>query len=188
MAPGDCDTESNFSEDATTIPSFLGPSGTAGLPFSTTTLPDVAEINARPPFPNFPLPRELRDEIYAYLLDHRRLPFRLAPDGSPNAALLGSGDGFSADPDELLGGKVMFPYGFHVGILGVNSWIRQESLELLRKANRFVYISLHLPVMEEKTLPFHVPIVHLDLEGHASMENMFISRLLLTSGTVSISC
>ncbi|KAI5357927.1 hypothetical protein Slin15195_G062550 [Septoria linicola] len=83
-------------------------------------LKTTPEEPAGPPLSNFPLPRELRDGIYQYLLagDYvraERKPMRPAPD-------------FRA-------------FSFHTNILAMNKEIHREASELLAKRNIFVGIT-----------------------------------------------
>lgn len=68
------------------------------------------------PRANFPLPRELRDHIYSYLLDAKHTRIKRARIGDR-------------------------AYTFHTSILGVNREVHDEAEEYLYKHNVFVVIS-----------------------------------------------
>ncbi|KAM0712048.1 hypothetical protein Q7P37_011142 [Cladosporium fusiforme] len=86
----------------------------------------------RLPRPNFPLPRELRDQIYGYLLDNQytRLErtFHSAADKAPSER----------------GCKT---YHFHTNILAVNREIHDEAEKLLYERNIFVVVSCQFPAL-----------------------------------------
>jgi hypothetical protein len=82
---------------------------------------------------NFPIPRELRDMIYTYLLDgdYTRVPRRYDPI-SEQQNLEHNQPGPKA-------------YQFHTNILAVNHEIHDEAEELLYKTNTFVVVSYRWP-------------------------------------------
>lgn len=80
------------------------------------------EVNARQP--NFPIPRELRDMIYMYLLDSNYTRVRRTYDQIPH--------------DRQSGPKA---YHFHTNILAVNHEIHAEAEDTLYKHNTFVVVS-----------------------------------------------
>jgi hypothetical protein len=83
------------------------------------------DISAR--LPNFPIPRELRDQIYGYLLhsDYTRTPRKWSETPS----------------DDGSGTFERHAYLFHTNILAVNKAIHEESEEFLYKNNVFVVAS-----------------------------------------------
>jgi hypothetical protein len=82
------------------------------------------DVNAR--LPNFPVPRELRDQIYGYLLhsDYTRVPRVREP-----------------KTDAVDGPYTTQAYRFQTNILAVNKAIHKESEEYLYKNNVFVVVS-----------------------------------------------
>lgn len=82
----------------------------------TTTTSHTHDSAIETPRANFPLPRELRDHIYSYLLDAKHTRIKRARIGDR-------------------------AYKFHTGILGVNREIHDEAEEYLYKHNVFVVIS-----------------------------------------------
>lgn len=83
-----------------------------------------------PPRPNFPLPRELRDQIYGYLLDNKYTRVKRTYD--PDSDQANSENGLTA-------------YHFHTNILGVNHAIHDEAEKLLYERNVFVVASYTCP-------------------------------------------
>ncbi|KAI7359491.1 hypothetical protein KC320_g463 [Hortaea werneckii] len=107
-------------------------------PADTSNSPQTA-VATPPKGVNFPLPRELRDQIYGYLLHHEYTEHSTYPEsGTQDAGLPSS-------------------YKFHTSILAVNSQVRGEATEVLR-SNDFVQVTTTWPVV--KDLKAHeVPIV-----------------------------
>ena len=107
-------------------------------PASTSDSPQPAV--ARPPKRvNFPLPRELRDQIYGYLLHHDYTEHSTYPEtGSQDAGLPSS-------------------YKFHTSILAVNTQIGEEAEEVLR-SNDFVQVTTTCPFVTDLKA-YEVPIV-----------------------------
>lgn len=97
------------------------------------------------PRPNFPLPRELRDQIYGYLLDNQytRVERMYNPDSKQAYTEYG-----------------LTAYHFHTNILGVNHAIHDEAEKLLYERNVFVVASYTCPKFSSliRSLKF-VPIV-----------------------------
>jgi hypothetical protein len=91
--------------------------------------PPLTEMSADMPRPNFPLPRELRDKIYGYLLDSKYTRIKRTYDAAQ----------YKTTRDSSLTGPRA--YQFHTNILAVNQEIHNESKELLYKRNMFVVIS-----------------------------------------------
>ncbi|KAI7353492.1 hypothetical protein KC354_g11521 [Hortaea werneckii] len=107
-------------------------------PASTSDSPQHA-VATPPKRVNFPLPRELRDQIYKYLLHHEYTEHSTYPESDTQDAGLPS------------------CYKFHTSILAVNTQIREEATEVLR-SNDFVQVTTNWPVFKNlKAL--EVPIV-----------------------------
>lgn len=79
--------------------------------------------------PNLPLPRELRDQIYGYLLD------------SAYTRVIRPDDGLD-DYDDYYTSQA---YKFHTNILAVNRAIHDEAEEYLYKNNTFIVASFEWP-------------------------------------------
>jgi hypothetical protein len=100
------------------------------------------DIRAR--LPNLPVPRELRDQIYGYLLD------------SSYTRTQRKYDQFTHDHN-YTGPKA---YHFHTNILAVNRAIREEAEELLYKSNTFAVVSYQWPSLgKERGGLFWAPMV-----------------------------
>jgi hypothetical protein len=115
------------------------------------------DINAR--LPNFPIPRELRDMIYTYLLDgdYTRISRRSDQITEHNLK------------NNLTGPKA---YHFHANILAVNREIHDETKELLYKKNTFLVVSYQRPCLgNQKGELVWVPIV----------SKKFVNRMTLHS-------
>jgi hypothetical protein len=95
--------------------------------------PPITDPSVDMPRPNFPLPRELRDKIYEYLLDSKYARIKRKFDGRQCD---------TARDNNLTGPRA---YQFHTNILAVNQEIHNESKELLYKRNIFVVISYQWP-------------------------------------------
>ena len=120
--------------------------------------------------PNFPIPRELRDQIYGYLLHSDYTRIAREHEKNPNG-----GDG----PFKHQG------YRFHTNVLAVNKAIHDETEEYLYKNNFFVVASaewhLHgfLPGESLFSGNFWAPIV---TEMHAARMRHHSLRLHITRG------
>jgi hypothetical protein len=86
------------------------------------------------PRANFPLPRELRDHIYSYLLDAEHTRVKRARVGDR-------------------------AYNYHTNILGVNRQIHDEAEEYLYKNNIFIVIGYHSLDSQSTVLAPHAPFV-----------------------------
>jgi hypothetical protein len=95
--------------------------------------PPLTDLSVDMPRPNFPLPRELRDQIYGYLLDSKYTRIKRTYDAAQYKTTRDS---------NLIGPRA---YHFHTNILAVNQEIHNESKELLYKRNIFVVISYQWP-------------------------------------------
>lgn len=93
----------------------------------TTALSQMSVTNPKPGLKNFPLPRELRDKIYGYLLDSKYTRVKRTLNSDSNTAEPAH-DGVVA-------------YKFHTNILAVNRAIHSEAEELLYKRNIFIVVS-----------------------------------------------
>ncbi|KAI7089032.1 hypothetical protein KC356_g2721 [Hortaea werneckii] len=90
---------------------------------------------------NFPLPRELRDQIYGYLLHHEYTEHSTCPEhGTQDARLPCS-------------------YKFHTNILAVNRQIRKEATEVLR-SNDFVRVTTNWSLDEDLKVPLVCDLAH----------------------------
>ncbi|KAI7546152.1 hypothetical protein KC331_g5796 [Hortaea werneckii] len=105
---------------------------------STSDSPQHA-VATPPKRVNFPLPRELRDQIYGYLLHHEFTEHSTYPESDMQDAGLPSS------------------YKFHTSILAVNTQIREEATEVFR-SNDFVQVTTNWPVLK-KLKALKVPIV-----------------------------
>jgi hypothetical protein len=86
---------------------------------------DLSTMVINASLPNFPIPRELRDMIYGYLLDGNYTRVQRKLDQVPQ-------NHNHAGPNA---------YHLHTNILAVNQEIHDEAEELLYKANTFVVVS-----------------------------------------------
>ena len=105
----------------------------------TASLSDMSVSGQPPKRLNFPLPRELRDKIYSYLLDgdHTRLE-----------RPVNRSEGLAEIKTYIQDGNA---YRFHTNILMVNHAIHIEAEELLYKRNVFVVVSWQWPDMLDMT-------------------------------------
>ncbi|KAM0695990.1 hypothetical protein Q7P36_004473 [Cladosporium allicinum] len=152
----------------------IADSNTATSNIATSNIISTATTDMH--LPNFPLPRELRDHIYGYLLDgdYLRVPrkFDQVPQGDTQA-----------------GPKA---YHFHTNILAVNREIHHEA-ELLYKKNIFVVVSYQRPTLEQRREEvLWVPIVskeHVNrmkqhsLRIHTDPGPSVIQKYALSTGT-----
>lgn len=98
--------------------------------------------------PNFPLPRELRDQIYGYLLDSDHTRVKRTYEKKEHK---------SATRNNRTGPRA---YHFHTNLLAVNRVIHDETEKLLYKRNMFVVISYQLPSLNKTGAGlFTVPVV-----------------------------
>ena len=118
------------------------------------------------PLTIFPLPRELRDKIYGYLLDgdYARLE---RPATRPDT------------PEEFQRYvETDNAYHFHTNIMAVNRTIHEETEELLYKRNAFIVISFQWPSLNTlRGGMFSVPVV----------SSKFVNRMQLHSTRIHIS-
>lgn len=99
-----------------------------------TTLSHPHVLQTTRPRNNFPLPRELRDQIYGHLLDAKHIRFERARAG-------GRG------------------YKYHAQILGVNRQVHDEVEEYLYKHSCFVVVCHRLAYGSHDLLPPWIPLV-----------------------------
>ncbi|KAI7328676.1 hypothetical protein KC315_g6522 [Hortaea werneckii] len=107
-------------------------------PASTSDSPQTA-VATPPKRVNFPLPRELRDQIYGYLLHHEYTEHSKYAESSAQGVRLASS------------------YKFHTSILAVNTQIGEEATEVLR-SNDFVLVTMNWS-LNKALKAFEVPIV-----------------------------
>ncbi|KAI7164123.1 hypothetical protein KC349_g975 [Hortaea werneckii] len=107
-------------------------------PASTSDSPQYA-VATPPKRVNLPLPREIRDQIYGYLLHHEFTEHSKYPESGRRDAGLPSS------------------YKFHTNILAVNTEIGEEAREVLR-SNDFVQVTTNWSV-DEDLKALEVPIV-----------------------------
>jgi len=109
---------------------------------------DLSPMAINPRRPNLPLPRELRDQIWFYLLDGSFT--RISRSYGQVASRQNS------NPNRT-GPK---SYHFHTVILAVNRKIHAETEEILYKRNTFVVVSYQWPSLgKEKDGSFWIPVV-----------------------------
>ncbi|KAK3676852.1 hypothetical protein LTR78_003056 [Recurvomyces mirabilis] len=129
--------------------------------FTTTTPPRVCYHTICTKIPiinNLPLPPELRDEIYSYLLQ------------------AGAVRHFSTGAETPISLRNMLSaahtYRFEAALFGVNKRIARESQEFFRKHNRFVLLKYNSPSFEKQLHALDVPIVAMNPLHHpeASLE------------------
>jgi hypothetical protein len=90
---------------------------------------------------NFPLPRELRDNIYSYLLDGDYTRLKRTVDKIKGK--------IKTEFDRIVRGENA--YHFHTNILAVNRAIHEEAEELLYKRNIFIVLSYQWPGVLDMT-------------------------------------
>ena len=131
-----------------------------------TALPLTSGLLAK--LPNLPLPRELRDKIYGYLLDgdYTRVRREYEQEECISAIRLNQ-------PGPRA-------YHFHTNILAVNRAIHEESEELLYKRNVFVVVSYQWPSLNESRGGLYsVPVVS---HTHAGRMKHHSIRLHISPG------
>jgi hypothetical protein len=92
-------------------------------------LPPLTEPSVDMSRPNFPLPRELRDKIYSYLLEGKNVRTMRHYNKEEYASNFNNARAGSR------------AYHFHTNILAVNRAVHDEAEELLYKRNIFVVLS-----------------------------------------------
>ncbi|KAK3723014.1 hypothetical protein LTR37_002160 [Vermiconidia calcicola] len=106
---------------------------------SVTDATDVVKKVVGPPIPNFPLPRELRDQIYAYLLNHQHVSempyYTRSKDQRGKCSESLERDISTANT-----------YRFHPSILAVNGEMSEESKQVLL-SNNFIVVSHICPAL-----------------------------------------
>ncbi|KAI5362565.1 hypothetical protein Slin15195_G062210 [Septoria linicola] len=132
---------------------------------STTVSASTARLNSlqlsappRPPMINFPLPQELRDEIYGYLLDAD------AVKTSSNTH-----ESFNADVRRISDPEIR-SYHFQCQISRLNKTIKQDARRYLLSHNSFVRIDYDLPCLKYWSLVLDVPMV--TAHGLSSFEHL----------------
>lgn len=109
------------------------------------------DAGTRPAQVNFPLPRELRDQIYGYLLRHEHVHEDPWPQRTPRKKRKLSEKAGRED-------SLAHTYHFHTNILATNHTIRSEALEVLQ-TNNFVVVSHRWSGASYLKHEAHVPIV-----------------------------
>ncbi|GAB1735086.1 hypothetical protein NU219Hw_g154t1 [Hortaea werneckii] len=107
-------------------------------PASTSDSPQTA-VATPPKRVNFPLPRELRDKIYGYLLHHEYTEHSKYPESRARGTGLPSS------------------YKFHTSILAVDTEIGEEAREVLR-SNDFVQVTINWD-LDEDLEALEIPVV-----------------------------
>ncbi|KAK3722984.1 hypothetical protein LTR37_002130 [Vermiconidia calcicola] len=97
---------------------------------------------------NFPLPRELRDEIYSYLLDARRVKYTPPPDRKAAHSKMYSNCSGRAHT-----------YKFFTAVLRVNKTIGAEATECLYARQAFILVSFDMPDFSRMLHMANVPII-----------------------------
>ncbi|KAK4544794.1 hypothetical protein LTR36_004043 [Oleoguttula mirabilis] len=111
-----------------------------------------AETAIVPPRATFPVPIELRDHIYSFLLDHektRAQPYHTRPQNERG----------TQSEVNLRDKSVAHTYRFHTNILAVNKTINEEAKQELHRSNVFVVVSWVWPNLGSILHAFDVPIV-----------------------------
>ena len=98
------------------------------------------------------LPRELRDQIYGYLLSHEYT--KMPPYHTRPAAARGRQS--EANKRDI---SAAHTYGFHVNVLAVNKQISKEASKELYNRNNFVVVSFEWEGLGDLLNKFDVPIV-----------------------------
>lgn len=118
--------------------------------------------------PNFPVPRELRDQIYSYLLDSSYTRIQRKHDQATH-------DYNKTGPRA---------HHFHTNILAVNHAIHEEAEELLYKSSTFVVISYQWPTLgRERGGLFWAPIVS---NKHVARMKHHSLRIHVSPGTTEL--
>ncbi|KAI7477159.1 hypothetical protein KC351_g9033 [Hortaea werneckii] len=118
------------------------------------------------------LPRELRDQIYGYLLSHeytKMPPYHTRP---------AVARGHQSEADNRDWGAA-HTYGFHVNILAVNKQIRQEATEELLRRNTFVLISWKWEGLGDLLHQFDLPIITDNQQAIATVAKSKLNALRL---------
>jgi hypothetical protein len=122
-----------------------------------------------PKLPNCPLPRELCDKIYGYLLDSEYTRIRRTYDNEEHK---------SAIRDNRTGPRA---YHFHTNVLAVNHTIHKEAEELMYKRNIFIVISYQWQALNKSRGGlFWVPVVS---NTHAARMQHHSIRVHVSPGT-----
>ena len=137
----------------------------------TLSLSDQAGKKAKQiaPRTNFPLPRELRDEIFGYLLHHEHVREKPYYARIPSERSKVSSEWMLDCKTSTLmrvqlcdnnkrENSSAYTYHFHTNILAVNKQIRDEALRTLR-SNRFIVVSYLWPGLATLKHNIGVPIV-----------------------------
>lgn len=112
--------------------------------------------------PNFPLPRELRDQIYGYLLHHEHT--KAAPYQRPLVALTD----YAIKSSRVK--STAHTFRFHADILATNHHIREEALKVL-VSNHFVMVSFKWNALQVAKHIHGLPIVCEDQKAVAKFKD-----------------
>ncbi|KAK5135623.1 hypothetical protein LTR08_005103 [Meristemomyces frigidus] len=111
-----------------------------------------AKSTTNTPQPNLPLPRELRDHVFGYLVNQQHVraqPYYTRPKQA-------RGQRSEANDRDR---SAAHTYQFHTTIFAVNKQIRKEALEELHRTNIFIVVSWAWPELGRTLNAFDVPIV-----------------------------
>ncbi|KAI7476660.1 hypothetical protein KC351_g9302 [Hortaea werneckii] len=121
------------------------------------------------------LPRELRDQIYGYLLSHEYTKMPPYHTRSEDAR----GRQSKADDRDR---SAAHTYSFHVNILAVNKQIRKEATEELLRRNTFVLISWKWDRLGDLLHQFDLPIITDNQKAVATVAKFKMNALRLHLG------
>lgn len=156
--------DNRTSDRNTTSPNYSPLTGNMAEEQVTAAL--SAASSSGSPLTIFPLPRELRDKIYGYLLDgdYTLIKRTFKEEDRKSAARLNH-----------TGPRA---YHFHTNIMAVNRTIHEETEELLYKRNAFIVTSFQWPSLNTlRGGMFSVPVV----------SSKFVNRMQLHSTRIHIS-
>ncbi|KAK4547035.1 hypothetical protein LTR36_001256 [Oleoguttula mirabilis] len=115
-------------------------------------IPDSNDSTSHtPPRPNFPLPAEIRDQVYGYLLHHQHT--KTAPYHERDVTTRSE---YSIKTNREK--NTAHTYQYHPAILATNRQINQEAREVLA-SNHFVVVSIDWDGLEQAKHYHSVPIV-----------------------------
>lgn len=102
-------------------------------------------------------PREIRDQIYSYLLDHRKIRYTPFPRQPKTIAELESWRTHSKAYDRL--GSTAHTYNFCTELMHTDPDTAREATEYLHKHNTFILVEWSAPLFETALHLYNVPIV-----------------------------
>ncbi|KAK3715118.1 hypothetical protein LTR37_007328 [Vermiconidia calcicola] len=109
---------------------------------------DQGSVSPQEPMANFPLPRELRDEIYSYLLDARNVEYTPLPEQ----------DTKHSEAYSLRSGRA-HTYDFCTALLRVNKTLGDEAKQQLYSKSAFVKIDFDMPGFHQLLHLANVPVL-----------------------------